>query len=472
MNNTKLTSFTSQWYNALVQSCGLNSQTFQLVKGLLPVENTSTIWKILDAIPPESINQINDGFGSNFFSTHYGAVIKNLFPQDSSVSEMQSLLSDSYIDWANYKTPPNPIPYQNQNQNQNTDPFEAKKIQFSNWCVENKQSQATIKSGIDLISEMQKLQEQMAQLLGEDYIDWENYTTPPSPVPPSPPNEFLIDISAYKKAQFQDWCLKTGQSQETITAGIAILTQVDFISAAVAKWEVASTANKGFAYTATAQGLNEAIERGQAKTVALDSKTQSSDTSNSWASGKVSGGYGFFGASASASWDKFSQDIQQKGVQLNVQFQKLATLTGSPLSSPNTLDIDLSKYLPWYDSKVIQTAYTENNNNVWKRTPPTWESTFGPNGNLKNLTVALVIVDGITSTMTTTASVAKENQEEFKAAAKAGYWPFFSTEGEGGWSTNVTFNHDGSVTITSASKAGNPNVLGVLVSPFTNAFNG
>ena len=46
MNNTK--KLTSQWYNALVQSCGLESQTFQLVKGLLSTEDSLTnIWKIM-----------------------------------------------------------------------------------------------------------------------------------------------------------------------------------------------------------------------------------------------------------------------------------------------------------------------------------------------------------------------------------------------------------------------------------------
>jgi len=470
MNNAK--KLTSQWYNALVQSCGLDSQTFQLVRGVLPVGITSTIWKIIDAIPPESINRIDDEFG--FFSTHYGSVINNLLPQDSSDSSMRDLLGDNYVSWANYKIPPDPIPYQS-SQTHDIDRSNAKKIQFTDWCLKNGQSKAKIQAGIDLISEMQKLEDQqMAQLLGDDYPRWETYTNQPSQLPPPPPNNSLIDISLYKQAQFSDWALDNGQSKETIVAGITILSQVDLITAAVQKWQAASAAKKEFAYTPTAQGLQDAIARGQAKTVSLDSKTQSSDTSNSWASGKVLGEYGFFSASVSASWgDKFWQDIQQQGVQLNVAFEKVATLIGSPLSTPNTLDSDLSKYQPWYDSKVIQMAYTQNNNNVWKHTPPTWESMFGPNGNLKNLTVALIIVDGITSTMTITASVLEDKQEEFKAAARGGYWPFFSTAGQGGWLTEVNFNDDGTfLTITSASKAGNPKVLGVLVSPFDHAFKG
>ena len=137
----------------------------------------------------------------------------------------------------------------------------------------------------------------MAQLLGDDYISWVNYKVKPDPAPtkpnPSSPTysqDIITYTAAYKKSQFQDWALDNGQSKETIVAGIGLLSQVDFISAAAAKWEVASD-GKIFAYTSTAQGLKDAIARGQAKTVSLDSKTQSSDTSNSWASGRVSGGY-------------------------------------------------------------------------------------------------------------------------------------------------------------------------------------
>lgn len=317
---------------------------------------------------------------------------------------------------------------------------------------------------------------QMAALLGDSYISWVDYqkdpANKPDPVPMQPaPNDYLIDTSKYKKIQFQNWALQSGESQQTINAGIGLLSQVDFISAAAAQWQAAAAA-KVFAYTATYGGLEDAMGRGQAKTVSLDSSTESTDTSHSWASGSVSGGYGFFSASAEASWDKFSQDIQKSGLKLNVKYDKLATLEGAPLATANKLDPDLTKYLPWYDSKAIQTAYANNNNNVWQRTAPTWEDTFGPNGNLKNLTVALVIVDGITSTMTTTASVSKTDQEKFQAAAKAGYWPFFQVSGQGGWTTETTFNDKGEVTVTSSSKTGNPNLLGVLVSPFKDAFNG
>ena len=463
---TNIQKLTSQWYNALVQSCGLDSQTFQLVKGVLPVENSLTIWQIIDRIPPESINQIDDQykFGSNSFSTHYGAVIKNLYPQDSSESAMQQLLGDDYSSWANYTQPPDPIPYKDgKDKDPDPDPSEIVKIQFQNWGLENGQSKAKIEFGIGLISE---IEQQMKELLGDDYLSWANYTTPPSNGNPSPsPTTALVDISKYKQIQFQLWCLGSGQSQQTIVAGMSLLSKVDSISAAVAKWKEAN-ADKVFAYTATAQDLSNAIQGGKLKTVRFNSRIQSSDTSPSWASGSVSGEYGFFKESVSPPLQQFFQDIQQQGVELVVKFDQVATLTGSPLSQNNYEDSDLSKYKPWFDSNVIQTAYKQNDNNLWRRTPPTWEDTFGPDGKLKNLSVALVVVDGISSKMTTSASVSQSDRESFKTAAKAGYWPFFKAEGQGGWRTNVEFDDVyGGVTITSSSNKGNPNVLGVLVSP-------
>jgi len=79
------------------------------------------------------------------------------------------------------------------------------------------------------------------------------------------------------------------------------------------------------------------------------------------------------------------------------------------------------------------------------------------------LSTALVIVDGIQSKMTSSVSIAKADQQRFSATVKAGYWPFFSVDGEGGWSHDTSYNDDGSFTITTSCQTGNPNVLGLLV---------
>jgi len=245
-------------------------------------------------------------------------------------------------------------------------------------------------------------------------------------------------------------------------AAVTVMNQHDIITVAIAQW---NSTDKKYAYTAGATDLKEVIDNGQLKTIKLDSKTTSNDTSHSWAKGHASGAYRFFSADAKGHWDKFTQDIETKGINLNVTYKKVATLVGSPYAVKSEFNSDLKDCMPWWNSAALKVAKANNDNKVWKHTAPTWEGTFGSEGNLRWLTTALIVADGIETTMTSTVSIAKENRQEVEASVKAGYWPFFEAEAEGGWSHNVKFNDDGTFTVTSSSKEGNPNVIGVLVSP-------
>jgi len=70
---------TAQWYNALIEHCNLDPQTFQLVQGTMVVETTSEfLWNILDAVPPKSISHLYNPSQANIFSTNYGAIITSL----------------------------------------------------------------------------------------------------------------------------------------------------------------------------------------------------------------------------------------------------------------------------------------------------------------------------------------------------------------------------------------------------------
>lgn len=48
-------------------------------------------------------------------------------------------------------------------------------------------------------------------------------------------------------------------------------------------------------------------------------------------------------------------------------------------------------------------------------------------------------------------------------------FPFFTVDLAGGWTNEVTFGDDGSVAVTSTCKAGNPQILGALVTPIDQA---
>jgi len=79
-----ITKLTAQWYNAVVNGCHLDPDTFQLIQGATPLGSTSeTLWNILDVVPPLSVSNYYNPSQLNVFSTDYGAVINNLKPQNA-----------------------------------------------------------------------------------------------------------------------------------------------------------------------------------------------------------------------------------------------------------------------------------------------------------------------------------------------------------------------------------------------------
>ncbi|TCO58318.1 hypothetical protein [Actinocrispum wychmicini] len=103
---------TAQWYNAVVEGCGLDRNTFQLAQGFIqPGVTSESLWKIFNAIPPVTVTHYWNPAQINNFSSTYGALVSNLVPQDS--GEFQQTMGDYYARWQNYlqhSTPPPTIP--------------------------------------------------------------------------------------------------------------------------------------------------------------------------------------------------------------------------------------------------------------------------------------------------------------------------------------------------------------------------
>src|SRR5262249_976836 len=95
-----------QWYNAVVNGCGLSPTNFQLYQTHLPLGNLSEdLWHIFDAVPPLSINQYYNPSQFNLLSQNYGAVVNHLNPQNGST--FQTAMGDYYPRWVAYlKTNP------------------------------------------------------------------------------------------------------------------------------------------------------------------------------------------------------------------------------------------------------------------------------------------------------------------------------------------------------------------------------
>jgi hypothetical protein len=306
-------------------------------------------------------------------------------------------------------------------------------------------------------------------LLNDKYVDWKAYqkTTPLSVTDWTNQDQ----INSAKLARFNQWAYNVATIDDsTISAMQALMGQTDIVANAINAYNAAKKG--GLAYTASAINLKNALNGGVPKSFNLDSKTQKSTLDGKWAKADVSANYWFVSVDASSSWDHTVTDMAANGVKMQVSFKKLATLVGGPYSLFTPMSPDLTNYLPWYNSKTLQTARAQNDNNLWKHSAPTWEQTFGPDGNMQQATTALIVVDGVTSTLTTTAKVAKSDQQKFQAAASLGVWPWFQANGSGGWDNQVKFNDDGSFSITSGNpKEGNPVVLGFLVTGIQNAFN-
>jgi hypothetical protein len=256
-----------------------------------------------------------------------------------------------------------------------------------------------------------------------------------------------------------------------ITCSTFLLEQYnDPVTVAILKYNDAVNAKKGFAYTTTVADMQYSLQTAPSASFSFDSSTASSDVSHTWANGAVSGAFDFFSGSASASYDKLTQQLTAQNVNVKGSFAKFATINAQPLANPNTTDPILSTMEPWMDSAALSIAYSNNNNTVWNPGQPSWDSTFGKDGNLQRYTAGVVIVDGIDITITSSASFSSSDQQTINTAAKAGFWPFFSVSGGGGSSTTTTFNDKGQMTSTISSPQGNPRVLGVLVNPITALF--
>ncbi|HEX8649244.1 MAG TPA: hypothetical protein VF708_00240 [Pyrinomonadaceae bacterium] len=376
---------TAQWYNAVVNGCGLDPNTFQLFQGNQPIYSTSEqLWNIFDAVPPPTINNYFNPGQFNVFSSDYGAVINNLKPQNA--GRFQTDMGDYYALWIAYlRTGP-----------------------------------AMPRGGIQ-----------------ELFSKWAYMNMPPD------------------------------QAQQVITDWAEVSQGV--VPVAVQMWLNAGGSTGGVkAYNNTIATLKNAIASTPGKSFQMDSSTESADVSHTWAEGEVGGFFEDFWGGASASYSQMTQMLATAGIQIKVTFQHLLTFATGPLAKVST-DPILSQYQPWYFPPALNLAFQNNNNVVWNNTPPTWANTFGPNGNMLRVCSAVVVVDGIDIEMESEVGFSTSQQTQFEAAASGGFFPFFEAEASGGWTHNSEFDSNGNVTVTSSSPTGNPNILGVIVTPINHA---
>lgn len=293
------------------------------------------------------------------------------------------------------------------------------------------------------------------QVMGDYYTKWAAYLAGYTGTLPS----------GGMTALFNQWAQIHIPDPATAQAAMTAYLQIQngVVSNAVSMYSAARAAGGGYAYNGTYAQIQTALPSAPASTVTLNTATASSDVSHAWASDTDDGIFSFF-SGGDSSYDHLAVQLASAGLVMKATFQHVMSFAAGPLNQPSS-DPILSGYTPWYNSAALALAYGTQDNTVWNNTPPTWNTTFGPNGDLQRLTTGLVIVDGVTITITSSASFSSSDQQQFQQASSSGFWPFYQSSQQSGWTSNVQFGEDGTMQATVTSPAGNPQVLGAIVTP-------
>lgn len=293
--------------------------------------------------------------------------------------------------------------------------------------------------------------------LNDYYPAWQTY------LQAHPPTGGASIIQVYTA-----WAYSSGMppDQANKTVGLFQAALNGPVTQANIAWYAAGGQTAIKAYTQTAATIDATIAGAPAGNVTLNSQTQSSDTSHTWAQGAVEGFFEAFFGGGDSSYDSVSSLVIASELDIQINFAHVTTVPVTPLAN-GTVMAGPTTYQPWYVPAALLTAYSNNNNNTWQTGTPDWTTFFGPTGMLPRVASGLVIVDGISITVTSGKSVDQSSQAQVKAAFEAGFFPFFGVEGSGGWSTSTSFSDEGIMSVTSTCPQGNPQVLGLLQSPIS-----
>ncbi len=232
--------------------------------------------------------------------------------------------------------------------------------------------------------------DQFESCMGDYYSLWDSYMKTRPPIPAGGVAEL-----------FRDWAAKNMPADQATNCYNILEQSINNpVSVAVGMWYkmVSAAAPYGGvrAYDGTVSQLRTALASSKGVQFTMDTDSESSDVSHTWAGGVVSSPPGLTALAASAP--------SGSGATYEVTFDHIVTFAARPLAEPSN-DPILGLYTPWYCSGALKLAYQTRDNTVWRPgTHPTWDDAFGSNGNMLYATTGLVVVDGITVTMTANAS--------------------------------------------------------------------
>lgn len=221
------------------------------------------------------------------------------------------------------------------------------------------------------------------------------------------------------------------------------------------------------AYTPAYQWVADAMREAPGATIHFDSSTADTSLAHTWAQHASEVMWGIFGGAATASFEQTSLAVLQGKVVVDMTIDHVLPYVGLPLATVST-DPILSRYKPWYVNGLMADAYRnqDNHDEIWNPLGETsWQDAFGTGGALERVATDLLLVDGISLTITVEASLTTDDQTTVQGAAEAGFFPFYLGAGKAGTSNTVTSADGTGFTATVTCPAGSPLVFGVTVAP-------
>ncbi len=206
----------------------------------------------------------------------------------------------------------------------------------------------------------------------------------------------------------------------------------------------------GFNWSLNYDDMVNQLKGANSRQISFDSNSMDTNISTSWTKGSNSGFFGLWGGSTTTS--SISEQFAASHVTVNASFTNVLVFANTPGL--------------WYNSGAMGLAFANKTGNPWSpQSSINWDNTFGNNGNLQRFAANLIIAAGMSVTVKSDAVYSTLDQQTITSSGHSGFWPFYSGSSGSTVTNTATFDQQGRMTITTASVAGVPVVLGASILP-------
>lgn len=187
------------------------------------------------------------------------------------------------------------------------------------------------------------------------------------------------------------------------------------------------------------------LDSSPSREFSVTSATLVSNVTNTWAHGEIGNHAGLWDASSPTS--EQAETFATSNFELHVSIGHVLLFRPVPGA--------------WYSSAVLDIAHSTPQTPPWAPgSPLDWDSAFGSNGLLRNITTGLIIVDSLRTTIRSAGPYSDAAQETILNNQANGLWPFYMTNGA---QNTCLFTQDGALEIHAESEPGVPVLIGAVV---------